>query len=182
LTVRASVAKSGKLREIPLDDGMLEVLAALRDAAKDRQPVSGATPKQTAQQAAAFSREHVFVSGANTPLKNNLLRSFYETCKRAGIAGAEPGGSVDIHALRGTFATLMLEGGASPKAVQELLGHSTLALTMTTYAKATERAKRAAISALPYAKATPPAYIVSTDGMRTELATGSNSVAQSAVA
>jgi integrase len=131
----------------------------------------GHTPAVTAKQAAAFSRDHVFVTRANTPLKNNLLARFYAICKRAGIDGAEPGGSVDIHSLRGTFTTLAIENGASPKAVQSILGHSTLALTMGTYAKATERAKRDAVSALPFAKASTPAHIVSLDKARTVCST-----------
>ena len=73
-----------------------------------------------------------------TPLRNNLLARFYAVCRRAGIHDAEPGGSVDIHALRVTFTTLSLEHGAKPKAVQEILGHSTLAMTMSVYAKATD--------------------------------------------
>jgi len=59
---------------------------------------------------------------------------------------------------------LALENGASPKAVQAILGHSTLGLTMTVYAKATERAKRDAISALPFAKASVPEHVVAFPG------------------
>lgn len=53
--------------------------------------------------------------------------------------------------LRVTFTTLTLENGAIPKAIQAMLGHSTLALTMGVYAKATEKAKRDAINVLPWA-------------------------------
>ena len=81
----------------------------------------------------------------------------------AGIVDAEPGGSVDIHALRVTFTTLSLEHGASPKAVQAILGHSTLAMTMGVYAKATESAKRSAITALPFAQSSGPAHVLTLD-------------------
>jgi integrase len=161
LTIRPAVAKNKKAREIPLDDYAMAVATELRDGAKARQPVAGHTPKQTAQQAAAFSRDHVFVTSANTPLRNNLLRAFYATCKRAGIEGAEPGGTVDLHSLRVTFTTLTLEHGASPKAVQAILGHSTLALTMGTYAKATERSKRDAVGVLPFLKVSAPPHVAS---------------------
>ena len=80
---------------------------------------------------------------------------------RAAIEGAETHGSVDIHSLRVTFATLALENGASPKAVQAILGHSTLAMTMNVYAKATERSKRAAIGSIPFAKASGPDHVLS---------------------
>jgi hypothetical protein len=55
---------------------------------------------------------------------------------------------------------LALEGGANPKAVQAILGHSTLALTMGVYARATDRAKRDAISALPFAKVSAPGHVI----------------------
>lgn len=43
----------------------------------------------------------------------------------------------------------------------EILGHSTLNLTMGIYTKATDRAKRDAITALPFAKASQPKHVVS---------------------
>ena len=154
VTVTAASAKNHKAREIPLDDAMLAMLVELREQAKDRQPVRGTTTSQTSRQAAQFSRDHVFVTKVNTPLRNNLLQRFYAICKRAGIEDAQPGGSIDLHSLRVTCATLMLQHGANPKDVQAILGHSTLALTMKVYARATERGKRSAISALPYATTT----------------------------
>ena len=161
VTVRASTAKNHKAREIPLDDEMLAMLGELQQASRGRCPIEGASPKQTAQQAAAFSRDHVFVTRANTPLRNNLLTRFYALCKRAGIEDAQAGGSVDIHSLRVTCATLMLQHGANPKDVQSILGHSTLALTMKVYARATESGKRSAVNALPFASSSTPAHIVS---------------------
>jgi hypothetical protein len=71
--------------------------------------------------------------------------------------------SVDLHALRGTFATLAIDGNANPRAVQSILGHATLDMTMRVYTKATDKAKRAAISALPFATASAPAHVVSID-------------------
>lgn len=179
ITIRPNVAKNKKSREIPLDDYAMGIVTELRDRAKERQPMPGHTPKQTEQQAAAFSREHVFVTSANTPLRNNLLRAFYATCKRAKIDGAEPGGSVDLHSLRVTFTTLTLEHGASPKAIQAILGHSTLALTMGTYAKATERAKRDAVGVLPFLKVSTPPHVVSMDKARTACSTATKSKVES---
>jgi hypothetical protein len=56
---------------------------------------------------------------------------------------------------------LSLEGGASPKAVQTILGHATLDMTMRVYAKATDRSMRDAINALPFATATAPSHVLS---------------------
>ncbi len=160
VTVQASRSKNHKAREIPLDDAVLAMLAELRDTAKHRKPVEGSTAKMTSQQAARFSADHVFVTQANTPWRNNLLRRFYAICKRAGIDDAHDGGAVDIHSLRVTFTTLSLENGANPRAVQAILGHSTLALTMGVYAKATERSKRDAINMLPFASTSAPEHLI----------------------
>jgi site-specific recombinase XerD len=52
------------------------------------------------------------------------------------------------HTARRTFATLALENGADPVTVARLLGHKNLDQVMK-YAKATDKLKREAISALP---------------------------------
>lgn len=123
-TIRADIAKSGHSREIPLRPETLSMLKDLKDAAPYRQPA------RDLRSVAKLSQSHVFVTKANTPLRNNLLRAFYAACRRAKIEGGEPGGEIDLHSLRVTFTTLALEHGASPKAVQAILGHSTMAMTM----------------------------------------------------
>jgi integrase len=185
VTVRAGTAKSHKAREIPLDDETLAMLAELKKQASRRQHVEGLTQASTAQQRANFTREHVFVSRANTPLRNNLLARFYAVCKRAGIEDAVPGGSVDIHSLRVSFTTLSLENGANPRAVQAILGHTTLGMTMGVYARATEHSKREAISALPFAVASPPKHLIPVQiahKMRTSAAASTDTAANKALA
>ena len=90
--VRAASDKTHTTREIPLDDEAMAILAELKRSAAQRQPVNGLTDAQTARQHANFSRHHVFVTRANTPLRNNLLKRFYAVCRRAGIEGAHPRG------------------------------------------------------------------------------------------
>ncbi len=53
---------------------------------------------------------------------------------------------IRIHDLRHTAATLHLARGENPKIVQELLGHSTIALTMDTYSHVTPAIHAAAAS------------------------------------
>ena len=54
--------------------------------------------------------------------------------KAAGIPiKAERGFGVDVHALRGTFATLLAKGGTNPRIVQELMRHSDPRLTSNVY-------------------------------------------------
>ena len=47
-----------------------------------------------------------------------------------------------FHTLRHTYTTNLLENGAQPKDVQELLGHSDVSTTMNVYAHATREAKK----------------------------------------
>lgn len=47
-----------------------------------------------------------------------------------------------FHMLRHTFTSNLLRGGASPKDVQELLGHADVSTTMNVYAHATREEKR----------------------------------------
>jgi integrase len=138
VTVRSHNAKNHKARDVPLSEEVMEIVAELKLAASSRQPAAGASRE-------VFSRDHVFVTERNTPRRYNLLRAFYAVCEQAGIEGAHPGGSVDLHSLRVTFITLALDNGAAAKAIQSIVGHSSLAMTTDVYAKATDHSKRAAI-------------------------------------
>jgi integrase len=71
----------------------------------------------------------VFTSEVGTPLNrhNVAQRSFKPLLKRAGLR------DIRFHDLRHTCATLLLSRGQHPKFVQELLGHSTIAITLDTY-------------------------------------------------
>ncbi len=51
--------------------------------------------------------------------------------KRAGLP------DIRFHDLRHTFATLLLERGVHIKAVSELLGHSSVSITLSLYSHAT---------------------------------------------
>ncbi len=70
----------------------------------------------------------VFPNSKGGPMrKDNLLRLFKALLKRAALP------PVRFHDLRHTAATLMLVQGVHPKVVQEMLGHSSISLTLDTY-------------------------------------------------
>jgi integrase len=72
----------------------------------------------------------VFTTLVGTPLnRNNIFsRSFKPLLRREGLP------DIRFHALRHSFATLMLSGGEYPKVVQEMMGHSRINTTLDFYA------------------------------------------------
>jgi len=92
---------------------------------------------------------------------SGLYHSFIRCCQAAGVEtrrldneGKEIN-HVDVHSLRRTFATDLISNGADRKNVQELLGHKTLAMTMTLYAKIHAETKRQALEKLSYGATVP---------------------------
>ncbi len=70
----------------------------------------------------------IFPSILGTPLDpRNLYRDFKAVLRQAGLP------DIRFHDLRHTAASLLLQQGVHPKVVQELLGHSDIALTLNTY-------------------------------------------------
>lgn len=72
----------------------------------------------------------------------NLTRKFYKLVKFAGIPHA------NFHSLRHSYATRLLEMGVSPKVVQEIMGHSSITLTLDTYSHVMPELKRDAADKL----------------------------------
>ncbi len=65
---------------------------------------------------------------------SGLVRILNRDLKAAGIAKKdERGRTLDVHALRGTFATLLSKGGVAPRTAQAAMRHSTIDLTMNAY-------------------------------------------------
>lgn len=75
----------------------------------------------------------VFANEVGRPItpQNLTQRSFQPLLERAGLP------RVRFHDLRHTAATLLLAEGVHPKVVQEMLGHSTVSLTLDVYSHVT---------------------------------------------
>jgi integrase len=75
-------------------------------------------------------QEHglVFSTRIGTPLDSpNVLKRFHRILKRAGLP------EIRFHDLRHTCATLLLAQGVHPRLVMDILGHSSITVTMNIY-------------------------------------------------
>lgn len=95
--------KNGRTREIPLGDGVLAALKAHRHR----------------------RGELVFCGASGAMLtKGQCKHPLWRACKAAGLR------RVGWHVLRHTFASHLAMKGVALKAIQELMGHSTIEMTM----------------------------------------------------
>lgn len=79
----------------------------------------------------------IFVTRSGRPVDpRSVNRAFGRLLARAGLPHAR------VHDLRHTCATLLLADGASDRDVMELLGHSSIGITMNTYAHVLDESKR----------------------------------------
>ena len=70
----------------------------------------------------------LFTTSSGRPVSpRNVLRHFHIALEKAGLQ------RIRFHDLRHTAATLLLQENVHPKIVQEMLGHSTISLTLDTY-------------------------------------------------
>ena len=105
------MGKGAKEREVPMSDPSV---AAVRRWIRVGRPrlAPGNSP------ALFFNRKH-------RPIGPRDIRARVEGYSKRLL----PGRRVTPHTLRHSFATHLLEGGADIRAVQELLGHATIATT-----------------------------------------------------
>jgi integrase len=96
--------KANKARQIPINDRLAEVFREVRRGNHLKSP-------------------YVFCDFRGNRFQA-VKRSFATVCKRAGLE------NVRFHDLRHTFASHLVMKGASLKAVQELLGHADIKMTM----------------------------------------------------
>ena len=74
--------------------------------------------------------------------QKGFMEEYHAFLKKYGIS------DIRFHDLRHTFATLLFEEGESAKVIQELLGHSTITITMDIYTHVSQKGKKAAVSKL----------------------------------
>lgn len=103
-------------RDIPLTKECLKMLKAIKKE------------HDLGRKEAEGFEEYVFLCRKGTPVKNSTYDAHLEKItEKAGIQ------KISMHTLRHTFATRCIEAGMRPKTLQQILGHSSINITMNLY-------------------------------------------------
>jgi integrase/recombinase XerC len=105
------LGKGAKERDVPISEYAADAVREYLARGRSRMAPEGS--------------RHLFFNRRRKPFSERDIRSMVE---RYG-ATLLPGRRVTPHTLRHSFATHLLEGGADIRAVQELLGHASVATT-----------------------------------------------------
>ncbi|MGI6229515.1 MAG: site-specific tyrosine recombinase XerD [Tractidigestivibacter sp.] len=131
--------KGSKERIVPLYDVALKWLSRYLDEARPKLLAMG---KGSGRGDPAHA---LFVSTRGNRMSADALRRVFE--RHVALAGLDP--TLTPHAMRHTYATELVSGGADLRSVQELLGHASLSTTQVYTHVSVERLKEASRQAHP---------------------------------
>ena len=118
---------AGQDRSIPLNDDAYSAII-------DLQKITG-------------SEKYVMTTSKKTIVKPRQLDQIF---RRIAAASELPEDKIyGVHALRHTFATLLLSNGVDIKTVSKLLGHSDVTITYNTYIHVLKEQERKALESIP---------------------------------
>jgi integrase len=148
----------GSRRSIRLTTGAVQALERHRE----RQEA-----ERVARNGSWADQDLVFRTRRGTPIRRDTLHDKYwkPLLGRAGLPR-----STRFHDLRHTCATLLLSKNVNPKIVSEMLGHSSIAITLDTYSHVIPGMQEAAASAMEEALDPDPSVsgVVSIGGDRSQ--------------
>jgi integrase len=154
LTLRAETTKSKKTRRIPIRSELCELLRSLRET------------QGKALQRVITERDRIFVTPAGFNWEKggrNSIKLFDTILQLAGIPKIDANGrTLDIHALRHSFASRLARAGVSITQAQKALGHSDPRLTANVYTHLGVDDLRAALECVPALPSTPAARLTAT--------------------
>ena len=133
------VGKGNKERLVPI---YAKAIDALRRYLRESRPKLAASMKRPS--------DACFLSTRGNPLSTSAIRSIFKEALE--IAGLDP--SLSPHAMRHSFASDLLVGGADLRSVQELLGHSSLSTTQIYTHLSPDHLKKVQLQAHPRAAST----------------------------
>lgn len=133
------VGKGNKERLVPI---YAKAIGALRRYLRESRPKLAAHAKQPS--------DACFLSTRGNPLSTSAIRSIFK--EALAIAGLDP--TLSPHAMRHSFASDLLVGGADLRSVQELLGHSSLSTTQIYTHLSPDHLKKVQLQAHPRAGGT----------------------------
>jgi integrase/recombinase XerC len=105
--------KGGREREVPIGDAAAESLERYLSSARAHTLPEGEDPRS------------LFFNRRRRPIGTREIRGLVDRYRKEVLVGRR----ATPHTLRHSFATHLMEGGADIRAVQELLGHASLANT-----------------------------------------------------
>ena len=151
IVMNSDQTKNRQRAEIPLRadlaDDLRKWLATLQSEGQGASDVSGERIALT------FQRDAGDALLLDTPLftvPKGLVRILDRDLIAAGIPKRdERGRTIDVHALRHSFGTLLSKGGVAPRTAQAAMRHSTIDLTMNVYTDPKLLDVQGALDALP---------------------------------
>ena len=131
-------------RTVPLSPAVVAMLKAHKaEQAAERLHAGNQWAPQHAHTASRCRDALIFATELGGPVDpRNALRTIELAAEKAGV------GTVGVHTLRHSAAVAWLEAGVHIKAVADLLGHSSIAITGDVYGHTSDDTARAAVEGL----------------------------------
>lgn len=136
------------LRDIPLLDNVAKVLR--RHSIEQKKQMMKLGNKWQPIDKEGF-RNLVFTTEFGTPFDRNMInRTIHQIVEKMNEGRKEPLEAFTPHTMRHSFATRCFENGVPAKVVQEVLGHTSLNMTMDLYTHVIDETKQKEMEKLNY--------------------------------